>query len=91
MTSAPNDAENKVRRFVEGMTNEERMLVILKHELYEGSWEEMVTDLKARLEGRPYIFKLAHRINDDLERIDRLMHFENQLGVDLGKYVNLEA
>lgn len=90
VTSAPADAEDKVRRFVEGMSNEERMLVVLKRELYEGSWEEMAADLKARLEGRPYIFKLAHRIADDLERIDRLMKFEDQSGIDLSDYVQLE-
>ncbi len=90
MTSAPADAEDKVRRFVEGMSNEERMLVVLKRELYEGSWEEMAADLKARLEGRPYIFKLAHRIADDLERIDGLMKFEDQSGIDLSDYVQLE-
>ncbi len=91
MTSAPADAEDKVRRFVEGMSNEERMLVVLKRELYEGSWEEMAADLKARLEGRPYIFKLAHRIADDLERIDGLMKFEDQSGIDLSDYVQLET
>ncbi len=91
MASEPADAENKVRRFVEGMTDEERMLVVLKRELYAGSWQEMVADLKARLEGRPYIFKLAHRIADDLERIDRLRQFEDRIGVDLGDYIELES
>ena len=66
------------------------MLVVLKHELYEGSWDEMVADLQARLEGRPYIFRLAHRIIDDLERIKRLRDFERQHGVDLGEFVDLD-
>ena len=91
MTSAPADAEDNVRRFVEGMTDEERMLVVLKRELYEGSWEEMVADLRARLEGRPYIFKLAHRIADDLERIDRLTQFEKESGVDLADFIQLDV
>ncbi len=69
------------------MTSEQRMLVVLKRELYEGSWDEMVADLKARLEGRPYIFKLAHRIVDDLERIERLRSFEAKYGIDLSDYV----
>lgn len=89
MTPAP--AEEKTQRFVEALTREERMLVVLKRELYEGSWYEMVADLKARLEGRPYIFKLAHRILDDLERIRRLRDFEEQAKVDLSEYVRLEA
>ena len=81
----------QVQRFVEGMTSEDRMLVVLKRELYEGSWDEMVADLKARLEGRPYIFKLAHRIGDDLSRIVRLRAFEDECGVDLCAYVKLES
>ncbi|OQB85527.1 MAG: hypothetical protein BWX88_01793 [Planctomycetes bacterium ADurb.Bin126] len=66
------------------------MLVVLKHELYEGSWDEMVADLRARLEGRPFIFKLANRINDDLVRIERLREFERDHRVDLSEYVTLE-
>ena len=50
----------------------------------------MVADLNARLEGRPYIFKLAHRITDDLERIRRLREFEQHHGVKLANYVELE-
>ena len=66
------------------------MLVVLKRELYEGSWDDMVADLQARLEGRPYIFKLAHRIADDLERIERLRDFEQRCKVDLSDHVELE-
>lgn len=91
MTSARARPQQKIRRFVEGMTSEERMLVVLKRELYESSWDEMEADLKARLEGRPYIFKLAHRIADDLERIDRLRDFEKSCDADLGEYVKLES
>lgn len=82
--------KDKVRQFVRGLTGEERMLVVLKCELYEGSWDEMVGDLKARLEGQPYIFKLAHRITDDLDRIESLREFERSHGVDLGDYIKLE-
>lgn len=83
-------ADERVRQFVDSMPSEERMLVLLKRELYEGSWDEMVADLKARLENRPYIFKLAHRITDDLERIERLRAFEKHNRVDLSDYVQLE-
>ena len=91
MKSSPAEAHDEVVRFVEGMTSEERMLVVLRHELYEDKWEEMVADLTARLEGRPYIFKLVHRIEDDLRRIKRLREFEDRYGVDLSEYVELEA
>ncbi len=65
------------------------MLVVLKRELYEGRWEDMIADLRARLEGRPYIFKLAYRITDELDRIDRLEGFEHRCKVDLSDYVDL--
>ena len=65
------------------------MLIVLKRELYEGRWDDMSEDLNARLEGRPYIFKLVNRISDDLERIRRLQQFEEQNGVDLSDYVEL--
>jgi len=65
------------------------MLIVLKRELYERSWADMSEDLNARLEGRPYIFKLVNRISDDLERIGRLREFEEQHGVDLSDYVEL--
>ena len=90
MTSAEADTGDNVRRFVDAMPSEERMLVVLKCELYEGSWDEMEADLKARLDGRPYIFKLAHRIADDLDRIERLRAFEQDFGIDLADYVKLE-
>ena len=87
MASNASNADNDVGRFVGSLTNEERMLVILKRELYEGSWEEMEADLRARLEGRPYIFKLAHRIADDLARIEKLRAVEQVRGVDLSQHV----
>lgn len=83
-------ADERVQRFVQSMPSEERMLVLLKRELYEGSWDEMAADLKARLDGRPYIFKLVHRISDDLERIERLREFERRNRVDLSDFVRLE-
>ena len=90
MAGAPAEVREKAQRFVQGMSSEERMLAVLEGELYEGSWDDMVADLQARLEGRPYIFKLAHRIADDLERIERLRQFERSCGVDLSDYVELE-
>lgn len=84
------ELRQKVQQFVGSLTREERMLVVLKRELYESDWDEMVADLQARLEGRPYIFKLAHRITDDLERISRLRQFEQSSGVDLCDHVEMD-
>ena len=84
----PQQAE-AVRRFVDRMSAEEQVLLVLRCELYEGSWDEMAADLRARLEGRPYIFKLANRIVDDLDRIQHLREFERQHDVDLSDYVDV--
>ena len=90
MTGGSDHTDDEVRRFVLGMSSEETMLVVLKRELYEGSWDEMVADLHARLKGRPYIFKLAHRITDDLDRIERLRRFERSAEVDLSDCVEAD-
>jgi hypothetical protein len=71
------------------MSREDTMLVVLKRELYEGCWDDMVADLQARLDGRPYILKLANRISEDLERIKRLRAYEQKNEVDLSDYVEL--
>ena len=84
------EAELEVQRFIEKLTSEEQMLVILKQELYEGKWQEMVADLHARLAGKPYIFKLANRIEDDLERIQCLWAFEKKMKLDLSDFIKLE-
>jgi hypothetical protein len=50
----------------------------------------MLDDLQNRLEGKPYIFKLVNRIQDDIERIKQLRRFEQEHGVDLAEYVHLD-
>ena len=82
---------DQVERFLMSLTPEERMLLVLKRQLYEGSWEMMLSDLRARLACRPYVFKLANRIRDDIQRIERLWTFERGQNVDLADYVNLDA
>lgn len=75
--------------YVKALSEEYRMLVILKHQLYGGSWEPMLDDLRNRLSGKPYIFKLAHRIQDDIERIEQMRKFEQDHNVDLSDYVEM--
>lgn len=75
--------------FVAALSEEHRMLIILKSELYSGSWEPMLDDLRNRLSGKPYIFKLANRIHDDIERIERMQEFENEHNIDLADYIDL--
>jgi len=63
------------------------MLVFLKQELYESSWDKMLEDLRDRMKGRPYIFIFVNRIEEDIERIDKLQRWEMKYG---GKYVSEE-
>ena len=84
----PKEILPKVRQFVDRLDPESRMLVVLKRELYDGSWDDMLADLRARLDGRPYVFKLANRIQDDLARIEQLRAFETSCGVDLAELVD---
>lgn len=63
------------------------MLIALRDELYVGSWERMLQDLRDRLQGRPYIFKLVNRIEEDLTRIERLQAFELKHRVNLADLV----
>jgi hypothetical protein len=78
-----------VSDFVNGLSEECRMLVVLKAQLYGGSWSPMLDDLKNRLSGKPYIFKLANRIQDDIERIEQMAEFERENNVDLADYVEM--
>ena len=78
-----------VRSFVAGLSNEHRLLVSLKAQLYGGTWEPMLDDLQNRMEGKPYIFKLVNRIKNDIERIEQMRKFEEEHIVDLAEYVEL--
>ena len=83
--------DSEIIAFIRQLTEEHRMLVVLKSQLYGGRWEPMLEDLKNRLEGKPYIFKLANRIQDDIRRIEELQAFEAEQQIDLAEYVKLES
>ncbi len=76
-----------VREFVRTLSQEERTLLIVRDELYAGAWDEMVKDLQARLAAKPYVFKLATRIEDDVVRIRKLREFEQAHHLNLKDYV----
>ena len=85
----PDTVDNIVSDFVSRLGDEQKMLVVLKAKLYGGTWEPMIDDLKNRLAGKPYIFKLANRIQDDIERIERMSQFEAEHNIDLADYIDL--
>jgi len=78
-----------VSDFINSLSEEHRMLVILKAQLYDGMWEPMLDDLQNRLTGKPYIFKLANRIQDDIRRIEEMQEFESEHDIDLADYVKV--
>ncbi len=80
---------NVLSDFVDGLSDEHRMLVVLKAQLYGGTWEPMLDDLENRLVGKPYIFKLVNRIKEDIERIRQMQNFEEEHNTDLADYVEL--
>jgi hypothetical protein len=79
--------EERRRAFAEGLGKAERVLVVVRDELYGGSWDELERDLRARLDRKPYIFKLNTRIDEDLSRIEKLRAFEELEGVDLASLI----
>lgn len=71
--------------FLATLTEDERMLLVVKDDLYEASWARMERDLRNRLNGRPYIFKLVNRIEADLATINLLRQYESIHGVNLSE------
>jgi len=84
-----NAMRQDVSGYIKSLSDEFRMLVVLKRQLYGGSWESMLDDLRNRLAGKPYIFKLANRIQDDIERIEQMKKFEQDKKIDLADYVEM--
>ena len=73
--------------FINSLSQSEQMLITLRDELYEGSWNAMLEDLNARLNGKPYIFKLVNRIESDINGIKKIREFEEQNNVNLKDYL----
>ncbi|NBC11590.1 MAG: hypothetical protein GVY24_07655 [Planctomycetes bacterium] len=69
------------------LTPEQKLLLVLKRDLYAGDWSAMTQDLRNRLEGRPYVLRLAHRIEDDLARIEQMRRLEQHYEVDLAAFL----
>lgn len=66
------------------------MLILLRDELYEGSWDDFVQDLRDRLEGKPHVFetapaspRLRDTIRSHLRMIDDLRAIENRHKLNL--------
>lgn len=84
---ARTDGTDPIDAFVKLLTDEDRMLIRLREELYEGRWDTMLADLNDRLHGRPYIFRLANRIQDDMARVQMLSRFERDHNINLARII----
>ncbi len=73
--------------YINNLSQHERMLLVLLKELYMNNWDDMLADLNNRLDGKPYIFKLANRIKDDIARIEQMREYEKQNGVRLSEMI----
>ena len=69
--------------FIARLEPYERVLVDLKEHLYEGSWQRILDDLRARLDNKPYIYKLSQTISRDVAAIERMKSYEMRQKVSL--------
>ncbi|NLE29925.1 MAG: hypothetical protein GX629_09685 [Phycisphaerae bacterium] len=78
---------DELKNILDRLTEQEKILIVCNRELYGGQWELILKDLNARIEKRPYVFKLGRRIRDDIERVRRLQAIEKTYAVKLGDYI----
>lgn len=77
--------------FVKRLEPHERVLIELRDQLYEGSWDRVLLDLRSRQRGEPYVFKLSQTIARDIEAIEKLQRYEKEHQVDLSRLLKGEA
>lgn len=77
------------------LSEDERMLILLRDELYEGNWDDFIEDLQDRLNGRPHLFdiqpasaRLQETIRQHLHMIQRLRELEACRRINLATCVD---
>jgi hypothetical protein len=65
---------------IKGLEPAVRRLVVAVKTLYAGSWDDCAEDIRRRRAGRPFLFKLALGLQDDLDWIHRLQAYEAARG-----------
>jgi hypothetical protein len=73
--------------FIERLETYERVLLDVKTQLYDGSWDGILEDLRARMEGKPYVFKLSKTIARDIAAVERMKAYEIRNTVSLSKLI----
>jgi hypothetical protein len=85
------DKDILAKEFISSLDQSVKVLIILRDELYDGSWDLMVKDLQSRLKGEPFIYKLANQIDADMQAITKIRDFEEKNLLNMGKYINLST
>jgi hypothetical protein len=68
-----------------------RDLVIANHHLFNGAWASFAEDVRRRRAGRPYLFKVELKLDEDLlVWIHRLEAYEQARGATLASALNGE-
>ena len=69
------------------LSAEQRMLLDIRDTLYDGSWEDFIRDLQARLDGQPHVFDIvpdspgfADTIRSHLGIVEQLQTWEQETG-----------
>ena len=78
---------NPHEAYFRSLPREDVQLIALREILYDGCWEEMIKDLEARKEGKPFVFKLQTRLEEDLQRIDKMRFYEAEHRVNFGAFL----
>jgi hypothetical protein len=96
----PSNAEPKreptpeLQNVLDSLTEDHRMLLTLREELYDGSWQAMLQDLRDRLEGRPHVFewtppdaRMRQTLTNHMKLIEQMRKAELDLGVNLAQWL----
>lgn len=73
--------------FVRRLEAYERVLIELRDVLYEGSWDRVLSDLRAQAAGEPYIFKFSEAIARDIAAIEKMQAYERRQKVNLARFL----
>lgn len=79
--------DDRHHAYAAGLSREERLLIALRDVIYDKTWEGLREDLNSRRDRKPYVIKLATRIDDDLARIEKLESYENENGINLADFL----
>lgn len=75
--------EKALGDFLAKATDADRMLLDVLEILYVGRWEDLLEDLQAASQGKPHVFKIADRVQEDLARARKMWELETKYGVRL--------